>query len=231
MKSTNWALRGAFLAAAALIGQGAFAGSLSASVSFSLSQSVNFTYNANERNGQATVQFNAVKTGGTDTMVPTSFTFYCAELGETIGSGANDWPDVLPLLGSTTTGGVTFDAARTSNLGKLWANAFGSIGSDASLSAAFQLAQWEIVFDDDVTLGSETGDVFVTAGQYQGGITDVAESWLTNIRDNEWNDQVSLVLLTGPGIQDQITMAPEPATMGVLALGLGAIVARRRSRK
>lgn len=223
---------GAIALGAASIAQ---AGDVDAIWSFSLGGSTNFDWVfAAPVNGQSTVQFDAARTGGTDTLLPSTFITYCVEMGEYISGGPHNHPEVVSLPGNTTiTGGVTgpilFDAIRTQHVQRLWANAFPLVDSNANLSCAFQLAQWELTFDDDMTLGGGGGGRFwVNAGQFQAGITDVAEAWLTNIRTGVWTAERRVVLLRGPNIQDQVGMVPEPATLGVLSLGVIALVSRRR---
>lgn len=180
------------------------------------------------------VQFHAVRTGGTDTLAPKEFDSYCVEIGEGIGEGGNTHANVSHLLGSKTdlggiSGPVLFDAVRTENMEKLWGNFYAMIGNDSNKSAAFQLATWEIAFDDDLTLDDE-GKLWVRHSQFQAGITDVAQGWLDAIRSGQAESRVGLLLLSGEGIQDQVTMVPEPATMAGIGFGLAAI-ARKRRRK
>lgn len=184
---------------------------------------------------QGTTRFHAVRTGGTDTILPNDFRSYCAEIGENLSEGNHTHTNVTSLLGSTTNGGgvsgpVLFDATRTSNVAKLWGTYFNTIGNDAQKSAAFQLAQWELAFDDDVTLAEANGArLWVASGQESAGITDVAEGWLAAIRNGDATTMSDMVLITGPGIQDQIAAVPEPGT--IAALGLGAVALIRRRKK
>lgn len=183
---------------------------------------------------QGTTRFHGVRTGGTDTLVPNDFRAYCVEIGETLGEGGQTHNYVTNLLGSTTTGGgisgpVTFDATRTANLQKLWGNFYGSIGGNAALSAAFQLAQWEITFDNDMTLVSQTGaKMWVEVADAQAGITDVAQGWLDAITGGTAVNQQQLALISSENLQDLVTPVPEPATFAVMGLGLLAALKRRR---
>lgn len=232
--------RFAFVAGVAIVASSAFAGDISANYSYYTGiTNVNFMTDFGSvvaHNGQGTTQFYGNRTGGSDTLVPNNFPAYCVEIGETLGQGGNYHPNVFNLLGSSTNGGgisgpVLFDATRTMNLECLWGTFFPLIGGNGTLSAAFQLAQWELTFDNDVTLVGATGARFwVDGSQFQAGITDVAESWLTDIRNGSATTKQKMALLTGPGIQDIITPVPEPASFLALGLG-GAMVALRRRKK
>lgn len=231
-------LRLGSLVGSALILTGAYAGDISA----------NYTYGTGVTNANVnsiwtgatafgTTQFQGVRTGGSDTFVPNNFNAYCVEIGETLGQGGNYHPNVVNLLGASTnaggtTGPILFDAVRTANLQTLWGSYFSTIGVDPNQSAAFQLAQWEIAFDDDLTLVQGIGSRFwVDGGQFQGGITDAAETMLTGIRTGSATSQQQLVLLTGAGVQDLVTPVPEPASLLILAFGGVAAMARRRRNK
>ena len=126
---------------------------------------------------------------GVDTLVPVDFTAYCVEIGdEILDPGVHD---VCNLLGSTTnpggiSGPVFFDAVRTKALQRLWGG-FQSMVVDNVSSGAFQLAIWELTFDTDMTLVDPSGTTpfYVAAGQFQPGITDVAEGWLAAVRSSD----------------------------------------------
>lgn len=197
----------------------------------------NFTYAGNAYSPGGGMAY-GVRTGGTDTTVPANFFAVCVEVGEPLNVPANNThPNVVPLIGSSTNGGgitgpVLFGSARTKALQKLWGSYFGAASGGGAPAYAFQLAQWEITFDNalDLTTLPGPGNMFVSGGQFQAGITDVAETWLTAIR-NDVSDampQTPLLLLTGPGVQDLVTPVPEPATLIAVAAGLGAVLRRRR---
>ncbi len=210
-------------------------------VSFSTTAG-NFTEN--------TARIYGTRTGGDDTILPHpnfSFDSYCVELGENISFG-NYTHDVYNLLGSQTDSGapfgaVHFDATRTDNLRKLWGNFSVNSLQDA---AAFQLAQWEISFDSDLTLAQGAGGTYGNAGFMwadlnQGGVYTQAESMLSAIRGGTATRMANLVLLSRAGVQDQIVRldtpggppgtVPEPFTMSLGLASAGMFIRRRLKAK
>lgn len=214
---------------------------LGADYSFNYSDSVNFDTNIGAWVGNHTVNTamingdrSAGAAGGVTTLLPFAvykYPTYCVEIGQTIGGGYNIHQSVTPLLGSSTnTGGnsgpVLFDAVRTCNLELLWGNFFGAI-VDNDTSSAFQLAQWELTFDDDVTLLDNTQRMWTTNA---GGKYAIAEAWLTAIRTGTVTNKQKLLLLSDPNVQDLITPVPEPASLTAIAIGAAALVRKRRAR-
>lgn len=187
---------------------------------------------------QGTVQWNGARTGGTDTTIANAFVAYCVELGEFINPGNEVTQNVYPLLGSTTNAGglsgpVNFNATRTKNLETLWGTFFTSVG-DKNTSAAFQMAVWEIAFDDDLSLTNSGGHMFgtdrdiATAGIQLDPVSQQAQSWLSQIASGAATQRQSLALLSGQGVQDLITPVPEPATLVAIGLGIAAIASRKK---
>ncbi len=175
---------------------------------------------------------------GVDNTVPSFFLASCVEVGEAIDLPANNTHlNVANLLGSTTTlggisGPVFFDTARTSWAEKLWGT-FATQATNATTARAFQLALWEIAFDDDLTLDGPGTPFFVDLAQYQPGITDLAESWLAAIRADDGVDQLArtrLLLMSATGLQDLVTPIPEPATLVMLLSGVLFARVRMRGR-
>lgn len=174
---------------------------------------------------------------GVDNKVPSFFQASCVEIGEAIQLPANnDHLSVSNLLGSSTvlggiSGPVFFDATRTARAEKLWGT-FLALATNATTARAFQLALWEIAFDTDLTLASPNSPFFVDVGQFQAGITDLAETWLAAILADEGQNQMArtrLLLLSSPGVQDLVTPIPEPASLALLVF-VGMLMWPRRRR-
>ncbi|RIK64561.1 MAG: hypothetical protein DCC65_14125 [Planctomycetota bacterium] len=174
---------------------------------------------------------------GVDDKVPFFFRASCVEIGEPLQLPNNNaHATVTHLLNATTNAGgisgpVTFDAQRNERAEKLWGAFLAGVGNQLQ-AAAFQLALWEISFDDDMTLAGPGTPFYVGAAQFQPGITDLAESWLSQIFSDDATDllpETRLLLLSAPGVQDVVTPVPEPATAGLVLLA-GALSAARRVR-
>jgi len=237
----GWGL--ASMAVAVLAGT-AQAGMITAKYGSDYSQSVSFTTNLPGHTGsmnQSTVQFLGTRIDlpagpGVDTVIPGSFTSYCTEIGEYLQlNKVSTHTQVLPLLNATTTSGgisgpVTFDATRTLRLERLWGTFLDDV-VDGKTSAAFQLAQWELAFDTNATLAKvgSNNKFYVSQSQW-GQVATIAEGWLTAVRSEQVLPTSQLFLLKGPGVQDQITGIPEPATLLLLA-ACGIPLALRRYRR
>ncbi len=172
---------------------------------------------------------------GVDDKVPFFFRASCVEIGEPLQlSNNNVHTTVTHLLNATTTAGgisgpVTFDAQRNERAEKLWGTFLAGVGNQHQ-AAAFQLALWEISFDDDMTLAGPGTPFYVDAAQFQPGITDLAESWLSQILADDATDllpETRLVLLSAPFVQDVVTPVPEPATGGLFLMAAAVSAARR----
>lgn len=168
---------------------------------------------------------------GVDATLPDPFFGFCIELGPAVV--VVDTYEVFATPGSTTnTGGfsgpVTLDAVKTRDLARLFGGFFTSI-VDNNTSAAFQLAVWEIAFDTDRTLNDPTGltPLYVAPGQFQMGVTDVAENWLSVVRSATVLPESTLSLLVNADNQDIIVPAPGAGALALAGLGLAA---RRRRR-
>ncbi len=153
-------------------------------------------------------------------MGPT-FESYCVDLYHNISFGVayTDYsgPTASHLFHNTNAG---------TDLGRLYARA-GAVNTSV-LEAAFQIAAWEIAFENTGT----AYNVLSGAATFTGGSADtmgaltLANTWLTSLGSG------------GPGIrvlestdhQSVMTPVPEPETYALLMAGLAAIgfVARRR---
>lgn len=175
----------------------------------------------------------------------TIYTF-CTELTEYASSGTFTETAINDLPTSPGPGLSPMSDFRAGLLSELYTNHFyeaaGLNGNtyDKDKAAAFQIAAWEIVYQDASVAESSLnsiGDLTLNVNNDDGAgfqVTNVA----SNIRSlaNTWLGGLiggtgvssTLIGLGGEGIQDQITMVPLPAAMALAGVGLAGIAVGRR---
>ncbi len=133
--------------------------------------------------------------------------------------------------------GVTYDNDYTLGtptneglLSALYQEAYGMATASAMNSAAFQLAVWEILYDDDLSLFSGSFHTNRT-----GNATDaLAETWLEGL--GGFADKGDIILYTSGDHQDFIgrrpsSDVPEPGPVELIGIGLVAMLASARRRE
>lgn len=164
-------------------------------------------------------------------------TWWCVDLAKHVtvpGGPYNDYtaaPFQSPPLG--------FSAGPEADLERLFINDFGSALSSAQNSAAFQIAIWDILFDDDYGSSPTSISTYGGAGQFglsagNANTIAIAQGWVNALGSG--SSQYPLVQLTSPSHQNFVTpttpgLVPEPSAISLLGAGLIAMMLAIRRRE
>ncbi|WP_371056002.1 VPLPA-CTERM sorting domain-containing protein [Rhodosalinus sp. K401] len=164
------------------------------------------------------------------------FVAFCLDIFNNLNLGTRGDYEVTttPYIGATTSSpGDISD--RIGDVQRLFNTAYAGVDlSDDNQSAGFQLALWEVVFEDSVSstgFDLASGDFTVTNAS--SSLRNTAQGYLDGIFGaNTGNYQLTYLESTQGG-QNLVTMAPIPLPAGgVLLLGaLGGLAVARRRRK
>jgi hypothetical protein len=137
------------------------------------------------------------------------------------------WSSGTPSTYTQTSLSPTFDAAHIANITKLFNYGYATATSNLN-AAAMQLALWEVANDNG---NLSTGLVRKTANTDAGLVTQT-NSLLNNYAAYAGPSLYNFTFYKSSAQQDFVTVTavPEPATYGMMLLGLGMIgtIARRR---
>jgi len=144
--------------------------------------------------------------------------------GYSLGIGS-DYTYRPSLVGYTTNAG-TLTQGAIDNLSRLYTEAHSSIIGNATNSAAFQLAVWEIAYETPNNYNLASGNFYSTG---PGAVTSIATGWLTSL--GNYAPIYSVSGYVSETYQDVVVFSvPEPETYAMMLAGLGLMgfVAHRR---
>ena len=156
-----------------------------------------------------------------------SFLAWCVDVWQWLG-GSNYTYQSSPVGLALDAGKVTLNQAKVDNLNRIASEAYTSI-NNATTSAAFQAAIWEIAFENSGTYSLASGAFAMTS---PSAVTTQAQTWLNNL-GNYSPASYSVSVWSSPSQQDALVFArvPEPATYTMLLAGLGLMTYTARRRK
>lgn len=152
-----------------------------------------------------------------------SFTTFCIEINQPVRVGRVHTYEVVELADAPFPGvgagnGKGMGDEKAYDIQRLWANYYDDIGNDNVKAAAFQIAIWEILYDQDLSLSRG-------AFQARYGSADpvrIAQGWLKNL---SWDgDLPELAALTSPTAQDQVFALPVSSSAPPAAIPLPASI-------
>ncbi|CAN5842022.1 hypothetical protein BH11PLA1_BH11PLA1_24330 [soil metagenome] len=215
------------VAAAAILAaaSGASASIIATFVSVSPGQGVEFTINSGANwQGTTAGQFNWVGDASNGLGLDGNFTAFCLDLTQFISGGQVVTFEPLPgVAGGSLPGnpalGTPIDAPREALISELWGRNYAGLSS-AQDFAAFQIAVWEIIYDD----GLDTATGFA---QFRNNAPAIAQADGFLAALDGTGPQAPLFALTTETAQDMLV--PTPGAMGLMGLGLAACARRRRA--
>lgn len=140
--------------------------------------------------------------------------------------------DVADAPNTQGPGGQPMGSAKADWISRLFGKHYDPLllRTDSTYASAFQLSIWEIVYDTPQEWSLAGGSIWV---QDSNSATTLATNWLNNLNVYDPFYGPGLVAFTNDNAQDYVMAkaVPEPISVMLGALGLGAVAAFRRLAK
>jgi len=166
------------------------------------------------------------------------FTTFCTELTQFISTGDTFTYSSVAVADMPTVGqlGAPMGSFRAGLIQELFNNYYATaVNGTTTEAAAFQVAVWEIVYEDRVDdVGSSLtiaaalnagADSFTVSSNYDA--VQQANTWLDALTGNYSADD-SLIGFGSGSAQDQLLLVPLPAPLWLAGVGLAGVVFGRR---
>jgi hypothetical protein len=154
--------------------------------------------------------YNFTRTGGDyEDSLSGAFTSFCIEINQPVRATRSYNYDVIELAEAPFPGvgvgagdGLGMGLDKATDIQRLWAKYYDEIGSSSLHAAAFQIAIWEILYDDERSLSS---------GNFQARYPSlepvvIAQGWLNDL---SWSGALpNLLALSSPTAQDHVFLGP-----------------------